>query len=88
MNYEEFTKHYNDEKEFLDTLDLTEAINNHEDLYDLMNYIENTYQKDYKIEPYIFNCMSSNEFLDYLQRRYDLIVREEIKYKINFRDNV
>lgn len=82
MNYEKFTEFYNEEMKFLDTLDLTEAMKLYPDVYNLMDYIEEKYKKDYKLEPFIFNCMNSEDFVEYLKRRYDIGIIEEVKYTI------
>lgn len=82
ISYEKFREFCNEEIKFLDTLDLTEAIKLYPDVYDLMNYIEETYGKDYKIEPFIFNCMDIEEFSNYLKRRYNINIIEDIKFKI------
>lgn len=86
ISYKKFTELHNEEIKFLDTLDLKEAIKTHSDVYDLMNYIEETYGKDYKLESFIFNCTSTDDFIDYLSRRYDINVTEIIKYEITINE--
>lgn len=60
------------EKEFLDTKDLTQFIIKDKNIFDIMDNIEEAFGKEYSKEPYIFNCLSSSEFMEYLTQRYDI----------------
>ena len=86
MNKEEITKLYNDEIEFLNTIDILELIEDRQDLWELMLLIEDKYSKDY-YEGVIFNCISMVEFEDYLQKRYsnDIYIQEYTEYRIHLK---
>jgi len=77
MDYEKFTKMQNDEFEFLDSIDLDKYLINNKEVYDIMQEIE----KDYKgkfYDSFIFNCISCDEFIDYIQKRYPKITFREV----------
>lgn len=86
MKYEDATKLYNDEIAFLDTIDILELIEENQDLWDLMDIIEEKYSKDY-YEGVIFNCISTIEFQDYLEKRYgnEIFILEHTRYNIHFK---
>ena len=86
MNKEEYTKLYNDEIEFLNSINILELIEDRQDLWDLMQFIEEKYSKDY-YEGIIFNCISMIEFGDYLQKRYsnEIYIQEHTEYRIHLK---
>ena len=83
---DEATKLYNDEIAFLDTIDILELIEDRQDLWDLMQIIEEKYSKDY-YEGIIFNCISMCEFEDYLTKRYgnEIYIQEHTEYRIHLK---
>lgn len=85
MKWEDVVKLQNEEFEFLDTIDIKQYIPKvgEIDVFDLMHIIENNHGKDYR-EPYIFNAIGEDEFIDYLKRRYKLTHRESITNYIKF----
>lgn len=70
MTYKECLEWMAKEKAFLDTIDLEEFFVENKEIHNIMQSIEDKYGKDYKEEPFIFNCMSSDEFIDYIKERY------------------
>jgi len=86
MSEEEFTKRHNDEIEFLDSINILELIKDHQDIWELREIIEEKYSKDY-YEEFIFNCTSTGEFVDYLQKRYgnDIYIQEHTEYTIHLK---
>ena len=84
MNNEEFMKRHNDEIAFLDSIDILELMKDFQDVSELMELIEEKYSKDY-YEEFIFNCISTDEFVDYLQKRYsnDIYIQDHIEYTIH-----
>jgi hypothetical protein len=63
---------------FLDKYDLTEYINRFKGkpVYDLMECLED--ELDHKIEfpTYLFNVINSDEFSEYLQKKYRTVIYE------------
>lgn len=70
MSWKECLKWQAKERAYLDTKDLKPFIEKDKSVYDIMEEIEDTFD-DYKEEPFIFNCMDHNEFIEYLQNRYE-----------------
>lgn len=86
MNWEESKKLQNEEFEFLDTIDIKQYIPKTKeiDVWNLMQTIENNHGKDYR-EPFIFNLIDEDEFIDYLKKRYgNISSRESITNYIEF----
>ena len=69
-------------EEFLDTIDVKKYLQEDKDLYDVMDEIEEDYGKTLEDNPvfegYVFNWMSSDEFGDYITKRYGIRIREEV----------
>ena len=74
------------EFKFLDSLDIASMIEQHSDLHELMTYIETKYGSKYKKEDYIFNYIDHIDFLDYLQKRYNINVYERTRYTIKLKE--
>lgn len=70
MSWKECLEWQAKEKAYLDTKDLKPFIEKDKSVYDIMEEIEDTFN-DYEEEPFIFNCMDHNEFIEYLQNRYE-----------------
>lgn len=70
MSWKECLEWQAKEKTYLDTKDLKPFIEKDKSVYDIMEEIEDTFN-DYEEEPFIFNCMDHNEFIEYLQNRYE-----------------
>jgi hypothetical protein len=69
MSWKECLEWQAKEKAFLDTKDLKPFCEKDRSIYDIMDAIEDTFD-DYTEEPFIFNCMDHNEFIEYLENRY------------------
>lgn len=71
------------EYEFLDSKDLLPYIDKEKDIYDIICDIENAFEDEYLSEhendECLFNMISSDEFADYICKRYNFKLREEIK---------
>ena len=76
MNYEQYCKEIQEEREFLNSLPLEKYIKNWIEIYDVMKQIENDYGK---LRPcgFVFNCMGIDEFLIYLTERYPNLTYSE-----------
>ena len=72
MSYKESLQWQEQEKAFLDTLDLTPLLIKGKDIYDLMEEIEDKYGVLYEKEDFIFNCMDCYDFMLYLKNKYNL----------------
>lgn len=72
MTWKESLEWQAKEKKFLDTKDLTQFIIKDKNISDIMDEIEGDFGKEYSEEPYIFNCLDSNEFMEYLIQRYNV----------------
>jgi hypothetical protein len=70
MSWKESLEWQAKEKAFLDTKDLKPFLKKDRGIYDIIDAIEDTFGKDYTEESFIFNCMDSNEFIEYLEDRY------------------
>ena len=70
MSWKECLEWQAKERAYLDTKDLKPFIEKDKSVYDIMEEIEDTFN-DYEEEPFIFNCMDHNEFIEYLQNRYE-----------------
>lgn len=70
MSWKECLEWQAKEKAYLDTKDLKPFIEKDKSVYDIMEETEDTFN-DYEEEPFIFNCMDHNEFIEYLQNRYE-----------------
>ena len=79
------------EQAFLDTLDLESDLKEHAhdgwDVDDFVRYIEDKYISEYnKLYPdadFILNWTTNSEFADYIEKRYGITTREEVKYYFN-----
>lgn len=69
MTYKESLEWQKKEKAFLDTKDLRPFFKNDKSIYRIMDDIEEAFD-DYNEETFIFNCMNSFEFMDYIKQRY------------------
>ena len=70
MSWKECLEWQAKEKAYLDTKNLKPFIEKDKSVYDIMEEIEDTFN-DYEEEHFIFNCMDHNEFIEYLQNRYE-----------------
>ncbi len=70
MTWKESLEWQAKEKAFLDTKDLKPFLTKDKSIYDIMEEIEDTFNKEYLEEPFIFNCMDHHDVIDYLQNRY------------------
>lgn len=82
MSYKESLQWKKKEKNFLNTLDLTNFISSGKRIVDIMNEIEDKYGEHYKEESFIFNCMDSYDFMEYLKDRYKINCREVSYYEV------
>lgn len=65
---------------YLDTIDLTSLINEFKggDLYDLRDKIEEIYPYEDEYSTTLFDYFSIDEVADYLNKKYNLNIKEEI----------
>lgn len=70
ISYKESLEWIKKEQQFLDTKDLKPFFIKDKSIYDIMEEIEDSFGKEYKLEEYIFNNMGHHEFIDYLLNRY------------------
>lgn len=72
IGWKEIKERINLEKTFLDTIDLLPYLKKDKDILDAMDEIEADYGEGaiYKEEPYLFNYMNCDEFIEYLRKRY------------------
>lgn len=70
MTWKESLEWQTKEKAFLDTKDLKPFLTKDKSIYDIMDEIEDTFNKEYLEESFIFNCMDHHDVIDYLQNRY------------------
>lgn len=83
MNYEQYCKELQEEKEFLNSIPLEKYIKDWVEIYDMRCQIEADYGKS-RPSGFVFNCMGIDEFLMYLTRRYpNLIYTETIQYHLH-----
>lgn len=75
MNWKECLEKQKQECKFLDTLDLKPFLEKDKSVYDVMEEIEDKYGDQYTEESFIFNCMDHNDFIDYIQERYNKDIR-------------
>lgn len=73
MTWKESLEWQKKEKAFLDTLDLQPFFVSGASIYDIMEEIEDKYGNLYTEEVFIFNCMDSIDFIDYIRQRYENI---------------
>ncbi|WP_304393188.1 hypothetical protein [uncultured Clostridium sp.] len=87
MDWKQVTEMQNKEFEFLDSIDLKPYLKEWADIYDVRDKIEEDYGKDY-CEPFIFNCIDIEEFMDYLKRRYKnkVYFNEHTTYSIHLNE--
>lgn len=91
MNKEQFTKQFNNEKEFLDSIDLLEFLVDRKEIYDVKNEIKKRYDKEfckqYNDDYGLFNCFGTDELIDYITQRYypDITFDESINYYVNIK---
>ena len=69
MNYYDFLKEQNKAFDFLNTLDLDAYFENWKDVFDIMAKIEEDYKGKFS-DGLIFNCISSDDFMDYVMKKY------------------
>lgn len=73
------------EFDFLDSLDLNDTIDTasdeHKDIYWIMEVIEDRFGDEYKGD-FIFDCIDSEDFINYLKVQYNCVVKEHITYYI------
>lgn len=85
MTYQEAIMWEEKEKQYLDTLDLLPYLEKYQDINIIMDRIEENFAKNYpyiKEEGYLFNNISTLEFMDYLIRRYGTKFYEHTTYTI------
>lgn len=74
-------------EKFLDTIDISKYLRNGKDLYDVIDEIEDDYGEQVENNPlfqgYVFNWMAPDEFGDYLEKRFNIRINEEVN--INYR---
>lgn len=60
------------EKAFLDTIDIKSLVRelDTDDIYEIMDIIEERYKDKYSEEEFVFNYMDASEFEEYLKTRY------------------
>lgn len=60
------------EEAFLDTIDIIPYLERDKEISLVIDEIETDYGegKEYKEEPYLFNCMGEDDFINYLIKRY------------------
>lgn len=79
----EIDKHLARNIEFLDTINVRGYLQAGKDLYDIVDEIERDYNKTVSDDPIlqgcVFNCMSTDEFADYITERFGIRVNEEVK---------
>lgn len=84
MDYAKFTELQNDEFEFLDTINVKKYLKDGAEISDVMNTIEEIHGKDY-YEHFIFNCIDRDDFMRYIEKRYNNIsFNESINYYVRF----
>ncbi len=82
MNYVQYCKELQEEREFLDSLPLENYIKDWIEIYDMMQQIEEDYG-NLRPSGFVFNCMGADEFLTYLTKRYqNLAYSENIQYHL------
>lgn len=82
MTWKECLEWQTKEKAFLDTKDLKPFLKSGKGISQIMNDIEDAFD-DYTEETFIFNCMDSNEFMDYIKDRYpDIKFYEFCEYRV------
>lgn len=82
MNYVQYCKELQEEREFLDSLPLENYIKDWIEIYDMIQQIEEDYGK-LRPNGFVFNCMDADEFLTYLTKRYqNLNYSENIQYHL------
>lgn len=72
MTWKESLEWQAKEKAFLDTIDIKGLAKelDIDDIYDIMDAVEERHNEQYSEEEYIFNCMDASEFEEYLKERY------------------
>ena len=72
MTWKESLEWQAKEKAFLDTIDIKSLVKelDIDDIYDIMDAVEERHNEQYSEEEYIFNCMDASEFEEYLKERY------------------
>lgn len=86
MKQDEWKKLQEQEYAFLDTLDLRQIICEMKDesVHEIISKIEGLYEDDYlKSNPndeMLFNVISSDEFVEYVYKKYGIRYREEVQY--------
>lgn len=82
MNYEQYCKEVQEEREFLNSLPLEKYIKDWIEIYDMMQQIEEDYGK-LRPSEFVFNVTGIDDFLTYLTKRYpNLTYSENIQYHL------
>ena len=92
MNIVDFTKYFQINKEFLDTIDFIPFLKQYDKLGEMMIAIEQEYRNTNmpaELQGEIFNYYTENEFKDYLEKRYSEYVNFFLieDYAINYWEN-
>lgn len=86
MKQDEWKKLQEREFAFLDTLDLRQVIYEMKDgsVHDIISKIEDLYEEDYlksnSEDEMLFNVISSDDFVEYINKRYGIRYIEEVQY--------
>lgn len=82
MNYEQYCKEVQEEREFLNSLPLEKYIKDWIEIYDMMQQIEEDYGK-LRPSGFVFNVTEIDDFLIYLTKRYpNLTYSENTQYHL------
>lgn len=82
MDYVQYCKELQEEREFLDSLPLEKYIKDWIEIYDMMQQIEEDYGS-LRPSGFVFNCTGIDEFLIYLTKRYkNLTYSENTQYHL------
>jgi hypothetical protein len=78
MNWKQAKKEMQRTFDFLDKFDLTEYIKNFNEkpLWDLMQFLEDKIDHEKEFPMYLFNCVNTEEFADYIRSKYKANVEE------------
>lgn len=78
LNSKQFHEALNNVFKFLDNIDLRPYIIQfkHETVYDLMEVLNKNYPYKDQYSEFLFDAVNESEFVDYLNERYGLNIRE------------
>lgn len=77
MTYEEYRRELEEEYKIYDTLDFSPIIDNFVEIHDVYNWISKQTNNE------LPNCVSSDELMDYIRKRYNVkFIHEEKHYII------